>query len=164
MFGNAFIVIYVVIVIYLSCKYRKKKEKEKKWDLIMGYYFMWCIGFPTLTAFIIHAFYPGYIAEYIGWPKSPFQMEVALFNLAIGITSVRACFSKIGYRWAVALIYFIYALGVGINHIFYLLGKNDFTLTQFHPIFYSDIIDIITSLVIIILMTIYHQIHRKKHI
>jgi Family of unknown function (DUF6790) len=44
------------------------------------------VGFGSLYAFVGHAFVADDVARSIGWPTgSPFQFEVALHNLAIGV-------------------------------------------------------------------------------
>ena len=64
------------------------------------------VGFGSLYAFMGHAFVADDVARSIGWPTgSPFQFEVALHNLAVGILGV-LCFWVRGDFWSATVIAF----------------------------------------------------------
>ena len=45
------------------------------------------IGVTGLWAGVFHVFFPAVSARYIGWEVSPFQFEVGMADLAIGVTA-----------------------------------------------------------------------------
>jgi hypothetical protein len=64
------------------------------------------VGFGSLYAFMRHAFVADDVARSIGWPTgSPFQFEVALHDLAVGILGV-LCFWVRGDFWSATVIAF----------------------------------------------------------
>lgn len=54
------------------------------------------IGVTGLWAGIMHVFFPGIAAAYIGWQVSPFQFEVGMADFAIGVTSCLDFFGEVG--------------------------------------------------------------------
>ena len=62
------------------------------------------LGVQSLWAFACHVFIPEQTAAAIGWKTSPFQYEVGVANLGIGIASLYAAFAGFGARAAVAIM------------------------------------------------------------
>ena len=66
------------------------------WFLVIG------VGLGSLWAFMGHAFVADDVAKSIGWPAgNPFQFEVALHNLAVGVLGI-LCFWLRGDFWIAA--------------------------------------------------------------
>ena len=66
---------------------------------------------------LAHAFLADEVADSIGWPAgSPFQLEVAFANLALGILGVLAMNRRDGFRDATVIAVTIFAGGATITH------------------------------------------------
>jgi hypothetical protein len=89
---------------------------------------MFPVGLSGIWGFIFHAFYPEIASSDIGWQISPFEFEVAITNLAIGIMGIIACFSSIGFKKATATLVGIFLFGAAIGHI-----HQIFVLHNMHP-------------------------------
>jgi len=57
-------------------------ERLLSWILLLP------IGVTGLWAGVTHVAFPTLAASYIGWETSPFQFEVGMADLAIGVTAV----------------------------------------------------------------------------
>jgi hypothetical protein len=58
------------------------------------------LGFSSILAFFGHTFAADEIAAYIGWmPGSPFQFEVAVANLAIGVLGISCVWLRGNFWW-----------------------------------------------------------------
>ncbi|MGA3199529.1 MAG: DUF6790 family protein [Halobacteriota archaeon] len=76
------------------------------------------VGIGSLWAFTGHAFVADDVARSIGWPTGgPFQFEVALHNLAVGVLGV-PCFWVHGGFWSATVIAFaVFGIGAAYGHI-----------------------------------------------
>src|SRR5215471_15104156 len=59
-------------------------------DRLLRYLFLFPLGLLGLWAFIGHVFFDGQSAASIGWAPSPFQYEVGVANLGLGLASLYA--------------------------------------------------------------------------
>ena len=72
----------------------------------------------AIGGFFAHAFLADEVAESIGWPTgSPFQLEVAFANLALGILGILAMNRRDGFRDATVIAVTIVAGGATITHV-----------------------------------------------
>jgi hypothetical protein len=68
--------------------------------------------------FFAHFFISDLVAESIGWPAgSPFQLEVAFANLAIGLLGILAMSRRDGAREAAVLAATVFSLGATVVHL-----------------------------------------------
>ncbi|MCC2624229.1 MAG: hypothetical protein K0R14_102 [Burkholderiales bacterium] len=98
------------------------------------------VGFSGIWGFIFHVFYPDITSAYIGWQTNPFEYEIGVANLAIGITGIIASFASNGYKKATATFVSIFLIGAAIGHIHQMI-----ILKNFHPgnvglILFTDIL------------------------
>ena len=72
----------------------------------------------AIGGFFAHAFLADEVADSIGWPAgSPFQLEVAFANLALGILAILAMNRRDGFRDATVIAVAIFAGGATITHV-----------------------------------------------
>lgn len=109
-----------------------------------------CVGFGGVWAFIGHAFFPVRVAESIGWPTSPFQWEIAVANLAIGILGLLSIAFPDRFRLAAAIACNVYLLGCAAGHIRQAIIYGDFAVNNIGPILWIG--DIISPLLILVLV------------
>src|SRR5277367_4754340 len=69
-------------------------ERFLSWILLLP------IGITGLWAGIFHVFFPATAAALIGWQVSPFQFEVGMADLAIGVTACLAFWCGLGFKAA----------------------------------------------------------------
>ncbi|MDN3504831.1 MAG: hypothetical protein P0S95_04570 [Rhabdochlamydiaceae bacterium] len=154
-----FILIFIVIAICYLSRYHKHKDLPRLMNRLVGFYFMWCVGFIALLGFICHMFYPAWTAQFIGWPTSPFQREIALANLAVAVGAFFAFGQNRGYRWGVFIGYFVFYFGAGINHIVDIFQSSDHSTGNAGYVLY---LDLIMPVVLLILMLIHQKSIKKK--
>jgi hypothetical protein len=56
-------------------------------DRLLRYLFLFPLGLQGLWGFVGHVFFPAQSAAAIGWPDTPFQLEVGMANLGLGLAS-----------------------------------------------------------------------------
>jgi disulfide bond formation protein DsbB len=69
-------------------------ERLLAWILLLP------IGVTGLWAGISHVFFPAVAAAHIGWQASPFQFEVGMADLAVGVTACIAFWQDLSFKAA----------------------------------------------------------------
>jgi hypothetical protein len=120
-------------------------------DKLLRYLFFFPLGVQGLWAFVGHVVFPEEAAAAIGWAPSPFQSEVGLANLGLGIASFYAAFAGYGARAAVAGGAACFLVGAGIVHIQDIMEEGNLAPGNAGPILITDFL---TPIVILVLLLI----------
>lgn len=98
------------------------------------------IGVTGLWAGIFHIFFPTVAAAHIGWEVSPFQFEVGMADLAIGITACVAFRRDLNFQAAAVCAASVFLLGDAIGHVRQMAVAGNFAPGNAGVPFYMDII------------------------
>ena len=109
------------------------------------------LGVQSLWAFACHLFIPEQTAAAIGWKTSPFQYEVGVANLGIGIASLYAAFAGFGARAAVAIMATGFLGGAAIGHIRDIASSGDLAPGNAGPILFTDVLTPIAIIVLLLM-------------
>ncbi len=107
-------------------------------DRALRYLFLFPLGVQGLWAFVGHVFFVKQAAASIGWPDTPFQYEVGVANLGLGLASIYAAYRGIEARLAAGLAAAGFLLGAGIIHIVEVLGSGNLAPGNAGPILLTD--------------------------
>lgn len=148
-----FIIAIVGATIHLVVS-KKKKTPERITGLYLSYLIFFNIGLQGLLAASGHILMPNKIAEQIGWPiGSPFQFEIGIANLAIGLAGVMCVWFGAGFKLATVLINSVFLFGAAYGH-FVQQAKGDTSPYNTGVFLYFG--DIIIPAIILVLMLIYY--------
>lgn len=86
-------------------------------EIVYRWISFFALGITSIYAFMMHAFFPVLAARNIGWATSPFQMEVAIANLAIGVVAILSFNASYSFRLAVVVVSLVWLWGDAINHL-----------------------------------------------
>ena len=114
------------------------------------------VGISGLYAFIGHAFSSKKVAEYIGWPSgNPFQLEVAVTNLTLGILGILCIWFRDNFWIATVIGFSIFAFGAAFVHIRDIVKNNNRSPGNAGPPLYADILKpvVLVGLLIVYLLT-----------
>lgn len=105
--------------------FSKNKTKLRAVEIYLLYFIVICIGVSGLAGAYFHTFLAAQTAERIGWPAgNPFQFEVAMANLAVGVAGILCIWFR-GYFWlATVIIASIFIYGAAYGH-FVQIAKGD---------------------------------------
>lgn len=98
------------------------------------------LGFTGIYTFIIHAFFPAISAANIGWAPSPFQYEVAMADLTIGVLGVCCFKASIGFRTATVIAAIVWLWGDAVGHIRQMIVHQNFAPGNAGTWFWMDIV------------------------
>jgi hypothetical protein len=97
------------------------------------------IGVTGLWAGIAHVAFPQVAAAHIGWEVSPFQFEVGMADLAIGITACIAFWRPWEFRAAAVCAASVFLLGDAVGHIRQMMVVGNFAPGNAGVPFYMDL-------------------------
>jgi hypothetical protein len=98
-------------------------------------------GLGGLMAFLGHTLRADEIARSIGWqPGSPFQLEVAMANLAFGILGLLCVKFQDGFWTATILGYGIFLEGAACVHIREIVQAGNYAINNAGPILLADVL------------------------
>ncbi len=128
-------------------------------DTFLSYILLFSVGIMSLLAFYAHVFEPDFTAAQIGWKPSPFQYEMGMTNLAIGILGVLSYWFRDNFRLATVIAYFVIFVGCFIGHIIEFFKGNTAPFNIGPNIWLADLI--IPFLVVSLLGWLYKNQFRK---
>jgi hypothetical protein len=136
--GN-FPFIMTVLALIIGLIASAKSSNPSKSHIILGYLFFFSVGLGGLWGFIFHAFFPALSAKMIGWATSPFQFEVAVANLGIGLVGIFGLRAAKPYYFAGTIFTTCFLWGAAYGHIIQMLTVDNFAPGNAGLIFYNDL-------------------------
>lgn len=106
-------VMFFLAVIIAALRGRDGRFAEHLFDLLL----LLPVGIGSVWAGFFHVFFPAISAQSIGWQVSPFQFEIGVADLALGITAIIAFWSSLPFKAAVVCYTALFFLGVAIGHV-----------------------------------------------
>jgi hypothetical protein len=108
------------------------------------------IGVTGLWAGIAHVAFPHVAAAHIGWEVSPFQYEVGMADLAVGITACLAFWRSWEFRAAAVCAATVFLWGDAIGHVRQMIVAGNFAPGNAGLPFYMDILAPLLAIVLLI--------------
>ncbi|SRR5579883_2019928 len=136
-FSLAMLILAVIFILFHSLirfKYVSFYEITYRWIALFA------LGFTGIYTFIMHAFYPDIAAAAIGWATSPFQYEVAMSDLAIGLLGIFSFKASQGFRLATVFAGAVCLWGDAAGHLYQMMVNNDFSPGNTGSWFWTDLI------------------------
>lgn len=113
-------------------------------ESLLSYYCLFAIGFFYMYNFIMHVFFGEMAARFIGWPNSPFQLEVGFASLGFGVVGLLAfrpsAQSVLGLRLAAIIGPAFFMWGAAGGHLYQMIAHHNFAPGNAGMMFYLDII------------------------
>jgi hypothetical protein len=119
-------------------------ERYLSWILLLP------IGVTGLWAGVAHVFFPATAAAHIGWEVSPFQFEVGMADLAIGVTACLAFWRDLGFKAGAVCAASIFLLGDAIGHVRQMALAGNFAPGNAGVPFYMDVICPVLAITLLI--------------
>ena len=98
------------------------------------------IGVTGLWAAFYHVAFGDMAAAYIGWAPSPFQFEVGMADLAVGVTAVAAFWRGMEFKAAAILAASVFLLGDAVGHVHQMMTAGNFAAGNAGVPFFTDIV------------------------
>lgn len=93
-------------------------SKERRIEVLIALLLALGVAGSGIGNFFAHFFLSDVVAQSIGWPTgSPFQLEIAFANLALGVLGIVAVGRRDGFREATVMAVTVFGVGATIVHI-----------------------------------------------
>ncbi|ACK51367.1 hypothetical protein Msil_2438 [Methylocella silvestris BL2] len=120
-------------------------------DRTLSWLLLLPIGLGGLWSAFFHLAFPEVAARAIGWMDSPFQFEVGMADLGIGVAGCLAFRASWGFRAAVVVISAIFFFGDSIGHLRQMIVARNFAIDNAGPVFWLDVALPVLSLIALLL-------------
>jgi uncharacterized membrane protein len=123
---------------------------------------IWAIGVAETINFVMHSVFGDYAAKTIGWAQSPFQLELAMSSLGIGVMAFilgRRGAPLIG-KVALVIAVSVFGFGAAGGHIYQMIANHDYAANNSGMLLVSDIAINAIGLIFVI----WHAVARERAI
>jgi uncharacterized membrane protein YphA (DoxX/SURF4 family) len=114
-----------IVLALIPNKERSFSRRLLDWMLLLA------IGISYIWGGFFHVFFPDLAASSIGWSNSPFQYEIGVADIAMGIVAVLAFWRGLDFKAAAVIYIALFSLGVVIGHIYQAVESNDYAANNF---------------------------------
>jgi hypothetical protein len=109
-------------------------------EALLSTYILFSIGVSYLLNFVLHVFFSEMTAGYIGWPDSPFQLEVGFASLGFAAIGFLAFKGGAEVRFAAILGPAFFLWGAAGVHLYHIVSQQNFEPGNAGMILYTDIL------------------------
>ena len=117
----------------------KPLQKPQVLEAFFSYFILFNVGIGYVNNFVMHTVFAEFVADFIGWPHSPFQYEVGFASLGFGIVGLMAFRGSVGLRAASIIGPTCFLWGAAGVHIQDMIRSNNFAPGNAGVVFWTDI-------------------------
>lgn len=134
---------------------KRPRTRARVLELLLLNVLVIAIGVFGVIAFSGHAFKADQIAREIGFPTgNPFQFEVAIADLTIGVLGICCIWLRGSFWLATVIATSVWLLGDAVGHIHELIVNNNHHPGNSGPALWADIA---IPVIVIVLYALYRQ-------
>jgi hypothetical protein len=139
---------------------KQPRTRVRVAQIFLLWFLVITVGVSGVFAFIGHTVFADATAQSIGWPTgNPFQSEVAVANLSVGILGI-LCYWMRGNFWIATVIGFsVWWLGDAVVHIRSIVVDANYAPDNAGVTFY---LDILVPVLLIALLVYYLNVKRHE--
>ncbi|MCL9683620.1 DUF6790 family protein [Legionella maioricensis] len=108
-------------------------------EVLFSYFLLFNIGISYFYNFLMHVFWGDMTAQFIGWPQSPFQLEVGFASLGFAVVGIISFWGNVGFRAATVIAPALFLWGAAGGHIYQIILAHNFAPGNAGVIFWTDI-------------------------
>jgi hypothetical protein len=150
-FTLTFFVVGIICSLVSISRHRKEATAAFVVEKFMSYYCLWALGICSIYNAFMHIVFHRMAASFIGWPDSPFQLEVGFASLGYGIIGVLAFRKAPGLRLAVILGTSIFLWGAAAGHLYQISLYHNYAPGNAGVMLWTGILQPVVSLVLLCL-------------
>lgn len=113
-----------ILMATIHCIWRRNLPGFSKVDCFLTYFLTIGVGLQSLLVGHLEIYHGDIVAQYIGWPNSPFLSELGKANIAFGVMGILSFWVRSGWREATALGYALFVLMSGLGHYRYIIFSS----------------------------------------
>ncbi|GAA2852174.1 hypothetical protein GCM10010472_06590 [Pseudonocardia halophobica] len=139
LFALLFVLSLIVAAVHLLRDARPRTPNRIA-EIVLLWLLVIAVGVGGVLGFLAHTVYADPTAASIGWPAgNPFQTEVAVANLAVGVLGL-LCYRFRDQFWLATVIAFaVWFLGDAVGHVHQIVVADNWAPNNAGPALYADI-------------------------
>jgi hypothetical protein len=154
MFQLFFILLAVIAAsIHLAVSAKRRGSAAAIAETYLIYLFVLYVGLMGVLTAYAHVFRPLQTSASIGWVTSPYEYEVGMADLTVGVLGILCLWFRANFWLATAIANAVWLLGDSVGHIRQLLLYNDRAANNSGVFLYAEIV----TPVLILFLTLYHR-------
>jgi hypothetical protein len=160
LFLICFVLALVIGAVHLYLD-KQPRTKARVVEIFLLWLLVICVGIASIFTFIGDAFFADMMAASLGFPAgNPFQSEVAVANLSVGILGI-LCYWIRGNFWVATVIGFsVWWLGAAVVHIRDIVVSANYAPNNAGVTLYMDIL---APVILIALLVYYERVSKNEH-
>lgn len=162
MFVLVFIILGLIVAVLHIYRDRQRLTRRRVVEILLLWFLVVPAGIGGLFAFIGHTVFAAQMAASIDWPAgNPFQTEVAVADLALGILGI-LCYWIRGSFWIAAVVSTsVFLLGAAAIHIQQIVSAQNYSPDNAGTILYTDVA---LPLILIALLSYYEFLGKHERV
>lgn len=117
--------VLAIAVAFFAKRPENAPERYLAWLLLLT------VGVDGIWAGLFHIFFPAVASGEIGWRASPFEFEIGVADMALGIAAVISFWRSLSFKSGVAAYAILFYVGVAIGHFYQAFAYADFSPDNF---------------------------------
>lgn len=109
-------------------------------DRVLAHFLLFTIGLLYLYNFVMHTVFASMTARFIGWPDSPFQLEVGFASLGYSIAGFLAFRGSFEVKKVAVFATSAFLLGAAGGHVYQMITHHNFAPGNAGSVFYGDVL------------------------
>ncbi len=164
MFNLFFALLAVVAAsIHLAVSARRRSSAAAIAETYLIYLLFLYVGLMGVLTAYAHVFRPIQTSASIGWATSPYEYEVGMADLTVGVLGILCLWFRRNFWLATAIANAVWLLGDAVGHIRQVLLYNDHAANNSGIFLYAEIM----APLLILVLTLYHRrrasVERRPH-
>jgi hypothetical protein len=128
---------FIAAAVSLACTPAAKRDFREE---LLAYFLLFGTGLGFFYSGIMHIFFGSMVAQFIGWPDSPFQTEVGFASFGFAVVAFLSFRGSFGLRLAAVVGPSVFLLGAAVVHIMQMVTAGNFTAGNAGIAFLADLI------------------------
>jgi hypothetical protein len=117
--------VVAIAAAFLSRRRSSVPERYLAWLLLLA------VGVDGIWAGIFHIFFPSIASGQIGWAASPFEYEIGVADLALGIAAVISFWRSLSFMSGVVAYAVLFYAAVAVGHFHQAFARGDYAPDNF---------------------------------
>ena len=124
------------------------------------YLFFIYVGLMGVLTAYAHVFRPVQTSASIGWTTSPYEYEVGMADLTVGVLGILCVWFRGNFWLATAIANVVWLLGDAVGHVRQMFVYHDYAANNSGIFLYAEIM----TPLLILFLTLYHgRLTRERH-
>jgi len=154
MFQLTFVLLALIPAsIHVAVSAKRRSSTVAIVETYLLYFFVIYVGLMGLFTAYAHVFMPGRASASIGWAPSPFEYEVGMADLTVGVLGVLCLWFRGNFWLATAIGNAVWLLGDAVGHIQQEISANNHAANNSGIFLYLEI----AIPLVLLALTIYYR-------